>query len=90
MLQQSMIIARRGGMERLIRGLLEVPWTDGDVSPEETMRLRLQPLGTLAIPYGRSRPIDFTRSHYYAQHLTEAELAAFCDLEGVSLASVAP
>jgi hypothetical protein len=90
MLQQSLIIARREGVARLIRGLLEVPWTDGEVPPEETMRLRLQPLGTLAIPYGRSRPIDFGRSHYYVQHLTEAELAAFCDREGLSLRDVPP
>jgi len=76
MLQQSFVIVRRSGLVRFITGLLGSPWTDGEKSPEEIMRLQLAPLGCVQIPYGRSRPIDFERSHYYAQHLSEAELAA--------------
>lgn len=76
MLQQSFVIVRRSGLVRFITGLLGSPWTDGEKSPEEIMRLQLAPLGNVQIPYGRSRPIDFGRSHFYAQHLSEAELVA--------------
>lgn len=79
MLQQSLMIVRRSGLERFISGILGAPWTDGERSPEETMRLRLAPFGLLTIPYGRSRPIDFTRRHFYAQHLDEDELARMQD-----------
>lgn len=76
MLQQSFVIVRRSGLLRFIAGLLGSPWTDGEKSPEEIMRLQLAPFGYVQIPYGRSRPIDFERSHFYAQHLSEAELIA--------------
>jgi hypothetical protein len=75
MLQQSLIVVRRSGVDRFITGILGSPWSDGEVSPEEIMARRLAPLGQLRIPFGRSRPIDFTRSHFYAQHLTDDELA---------------
>ena len=83
MLQQSLMVVRRGALERFIEGLIGAPWSDGETPPEETMRLRLPPFGLLRIPYGRSRPIDFTRSHFYAQHLSDAELTAFQKLPGV-------
>jgi hypothetical protein len=67
MLQQSLIVVRRSGLERFLSGILGAPWTDGEVSPEETMRTRLEPYELLQVPYGRSRPIDFNRSHFYAQ-----------------------
>jgi hypothetical protein len=79
MLQQSLMIVRRSGMERFISGILGAPWTDGERSPEETMRLRLAPFGLVGVPYGRSRPIDFERTHFYAQHLDEDELARMQD-----------
>jgi hypothetical protein len=44
-------------------------------SPEEIMARRLAPFGLLRIPFGRSRPIDFGLTHFYAQHLTEHDLA---------------
>lgn len=75
MLQQSLIVVRRSALERFIEGLVGSPWSDGEVSPEEIMAHRLAPFGLLRIPYGRSRPIDFTRSHFYVQHLSEEELA---------------
>jgi hypothetical protein len=77
MLQQSLIIVRRAGLERFLEGLLGAPWTDGEVSPEEIMRRRLAPFDFIQVPYGRSRPIDFARPHFYAQHLDDDELRQF-------------
>lgn len=77
MLQQSLIVVRRPALERFIESLLEAPWSDGEISPEETMRRLLNPFELLRVPYGRSRPIDFNRSHFYAQHLSESELREF-------------
>jgi hypothetical protein len=74
MLQQSFMIVRRSGLERFIEGLLGAPWTDGERSPEETMRQRLAPFDFISIPYGRSRPIDFGKTHFYAQHLEGEDL----------------
>ena len=52
------------------------------------MRIRLPPYGFIRIPYGRSRPIDFDRSHFYAQHLDDEELARFLNKIGsTSIAS---
>jgi hypothetical protein len=75
MLQQSVIVVWREALERFIEGLVGSPWSDGEVSPEEIMARRLAPFGLLRIPYGRSRPIDFGLSHFYAQHLSETELS---------------
>jgi hypothetical protein len=75
MLQQSLIVVRGQVLPRFIEGLAAAPWSDGEKSPEIIMAERLQPLGQLRIPYGRSRPIDFSLSHFYAQHLSEGELA---------------
>jgi hypothetical protein len=74
MLQQSVIIVRKTGLERFISQLLSSPHTDGEISPEEAMRLLLPPFDLLNIPYGRSRPIDPSAPNFYAQHLSEAEL----------------
>lgn len=86
MLQQSLMVVRRSALPRFIDALASAPWTDGEVSPEETMRLRLPPFGLLAVPYGRSRPIDPLRSHFYAQHLTDAELDEVLRREGFAAA----
>ena len=80
MLQQSVIVVRGDALPRFIDGIAGAPWTDGETSPEETMRLRLPPFDTLAVPYGRSRPIDYGRSHFYAQHLEDHELARMREL----------
>jgi peptidoglycan/xylan/chitin deacetylase (PgdA/CDA1 family)/SAM-dependent methyltransferase len=84
MLQQSLIVVRRSGLERFLSGILEAPWTDGEVSPEETMRTMLQPYELLQVPYGRSRPIDFDRSHFYVQHLDDDELARILNKLGTA------
>jgi hypothetical protein len=85
MLQMSFILVRRSGLERFIAELLRTPWSDGEKSPEEIMRLRLEPFDLLKIPFGRSRPIDFTRSHFYVKHCDDAELDRFIELIGAKL-----
>jgi hypothetical protein len=85
MIQQSLMVVARSAMERFLEGLLGAPWSDGERSPEQIMRLRLAPFGFLQMPYGRSRPIDFSRSHYYAQHLVDEELARFLKHAGLEL-----
>jgi hypothetical protein len=84
MLQQSLMIVRRSGLERFISGVLGSPVTDGERSPEETMRLCLPPFGLIGVPYGRSRPIDFGLSHFYAQHLDDRELAQMIETIGAT------
>ena len=84
MKQQSLMIVKRSGMERFLTGLLQASWSDGEVSPEVTMERQLQPLGTVQTPYGRSRPIDFSNSHFYAQHLSEDELDKFIEVADLS------
>jgi hypothetical protein len=74
MLQQSLMIVRRTGLPRFIDGLASTPWTDGDQSPEETMRLRLPPYGLLAVSCGKSRPIDFTQKNFYVTAFSDEEL----------------
>ncbi len=85
MIQQSLMVVARAGLERFLEGLLGAPWGDGECAPEETMRLRLAPFGFVQVPYGRSRPIDFRLSHYYAQHLTDDELDQFLAHAGLEL-----
>lgn len=82
MLQQSLMVVRRSGLERFICGVLQSEWTDGEVSPEEIMRRVYDPLDTLRIPFGRSRPIDYRVSHCYVHHLQADELAAFLESLG--------
>ena len=83
--QQSLVIVRKVGLARFIEGIVSAPYTDGELSPEKIMHDRLAPIGFLRVPYGRSRPIDFERSHFYAQHLDADELQRFLSLIGVRL-----
>jgi len=83
MLQQSLMIVRRSGLERFISGILSATWTDGERSPEETMRLLLVPFGLVGLPYGRSRPIDFSLPAFYAQHLDDDELTRMREIIGL-------
>jgi hypothetical protein len=78
--QQSLLIVRKAGLPRFIEGIVNAPYTDGELSPEMIMHDRLAPVGFLRVPYGRSRPIDFDRSHFYAQHLDDHELQRFLSL----------
>jgi hypothetical protein len=55
MLQNALIIVRRPGLERFIDAISGAPWTDGQVSPEQTMQRRDAPYGLIGIPFGRSR-----------------------------------
>lgn len=83
--QQSLVIVRKAGLARFIEGIVSTPYTDGELSPEKIMHDRLVPIGFVRVPYGRSRPIDFERSHFYAQHLDADELQRFLSLIGVRL-----
>jgi hypothetical protein len=74
MLQQSLMIVKRSGLARFLIGLLRADWTDGEVSPEETMGRIYDPLDVVRVPFGRSRPLDYALSHYYVQHLQADEL----------------
>lgn len=84
MYQQSLIIVGRASLERFIAGVMRGPESDGEVSPEIKMVRDCAPLDLLAIPYGRSRPINFGLPCYYAQHLTGPELANFLAAEHLS------
>jgi hypothetical protein len=81
MLQTSVLVMKRTGMERYISKMIAAPENDGELSPEMKMERDMTPYGTLLVPYGRSRPIDFNRSHFYAQHMTRDELMAFLEAE---------
>lgn len=83
MVQQSLMIVRGPGLERFLTGLLDATAGDGEVPPEETMRTRLAPFGFLRVPYGRSPPIDFDRSHFYVQHLDDEDLTRFLEKPGL-------
>ena len=80
MQKQSLMIVKRSGMERFLTGLLQANCNDGEVSMER----QLQPLGTVQAPYGQSRPIDFSKSHFYAQHLSQDELDKFIEVADLS------
>ncbi len=60
MLQQSLVVVRRSGLERFLIGLLGATWTDGEMSPEEIMRHQLDSLR----PAARAvRPLAADRFH---------------------------
>ena len=71
--QQSLMIVKRNGMERLITGLLHTEWNDGENPHEKTMERQFQPLGTVQTPPG-----------FYAQNLSQDELENFIEVAGLS------
>jgi hypothetical protein len=81
--QQSLMLVGRASLERFISGLMAGPESDGELGPERKLERDWAPFEILEIPYGRSRPIDFSTPCFYAQHLTGEELTRFCELEGV-------
>jgi len=83
MFQQSCIIVKKAALERFISGTMSGQETDGQLSPEVKMARDIEPWGILQVPYGRSRPIDFSQTHFYAQHLQNDELMQFLDREGI-------
>ena len=88
MYQQSCIVVRKSGLERFISGTLAGAETDGEMSPENKMARDLKPWDTLKVPYGRSRPVDFSRTHFYVQHLQKDELMLFLQAEELDPAIV--
>jgi hypothetical protein len=89
MLQNSLLIVRRAGLERFIDAILGAPWTDGQISPEQTIKRRMSPYGFIGVPFGRSRPIDFKEPTFYAHHLDEDELRRFLELVNSSVTTPA-
>ena len=85
MFQNSLIIVSSVGLERFITGIIGAPQGDGELSIEVIMERQCAPFGEIAIPYGRSRPIDFETTCFYAQHMTDEELEHFLDTEGIPL-----
>jgi hypothetical protein len=90
MIQQSCIIVKKSGLERFISRTLEGPETDGELSPEVKMDRDLKPYDFVQIPFGRSRPIDFSLNHFYAQHLDQNELEEFMGVEGLNWEILCP
>ena len=83
MFQQSCIIVKKAALERFISGTMSGQETDGQLSPEVKMARDIKPWEVLQVPYGRSRPIDFSQLHFYAQHLQTDELMQFLATEGI-------
>jgi hypothetical protein len=81
--QEAIVIVGRNSLQRFIVGRMRGPETDGELSSELKLVRDCAPIDILAIPYGRSRPIEFEQSHYYAQCLTEDELRQFLAVEGL-------
>lgn len=79
--QNSLIIVARAGLERFISGILNSAQGDGELSIELIMECQCAPFGILSVPYGRSRPITYQQTHFYAQHMTAEELRSFLDAE---------
>lgn len=90
MIQQSLIVVKKSGLERFIAKTMEGPETDGELSPEVKMDRDLKPYDFIKIPFGRSRPIDFSLSHYYAQHLLPEELDRFLESEDLDPSFIEP
>lgn len=77
MIQQSLMVVPKARLLEFMNGLLAGEQSDGEVSPEIKMKRFMPNLGFLGIPFGRSRPIDFSAPAFYAQHLTLDELERF-------------
>ena len=63
MLQQSLMIVRRPGLERFLIGLLGAPWSDGEQSPEEIMKTKAR---ALRVPEGTLWPLSPDRLRSFA------------------------
>ena len=82
-MQNSVMVVNLRGLEKFISDILRAPETDGELSPELKMERDMSPFATLRVPIGRSRPIDFLRTHYYVTCLTLDELRKFLESEGL-------
>lgn len=84
-LQQSLMIVKKTAISRFISKTIDAEESDGERSPELKMERDLVPFGFVDVPFGRSRPIDFSQSHFYAQHLDDAEILEFLKGEQLPL-----
>lgn len=82
MAQNSLIVARGPGIQILFNALLDNVVSDGLHPVEGRMTRNLgDRLSYLQIPFGRARPLDLDKPHFYAQDWLATELAAFVALE---------
>lgn len=88
--QTSVMIARSESILRFANGSVLGPQSDGEYAPEKRLMGNCKPYDVLHLPYGRNRPIDWTKPHLYAQHLTDDEIAGFLRLNGLNPGDVFP
>jgi len=81
--QMSLIVVGRRSLERFISAILSAPESDGELSPEVKLERQCTPFDVLGVPYGRSRPIDFSRPAFYIKHATAEELQRFLEIEEI-------
>jgi hypothetical protein len=81
--QMSVVIVGRAGLERFIASLLAARETDGELPPEVKLEKYCAPFELLGVPFGRSRPLDFSLPAFYVKHATTAELREFLELENI-------
>ncbi len=87
--ENSLIIIHRDWIPRFIRYYTDIPQWDSVLFPELkfhkllfTNRFFKIPFTPLPFGYGRSRPIDFTSPHFYAQQWNESDLRLLLNQEG--------
>jgi hypothetical protein len=85
--QTSVMIVGRAALERFIASLLAAPEADGELPPEVKLEKYCAPFEHLGIPFGRSRPLDFSLPAFYIKHATIDELRAFLELENIEPAA---
>lgn len=81
--QMSLILVGRESLERFITSLMAAPESDGELSPELKLARYCAPFQLLAVPFGRSRPIDFSAPAFYVKHSTADELRQFFQVENI-------
>jgi len=85
--QMSVVIVGRSGLERFIASLVAGIETDGELPPEVKLAKYCAPFEVLGIPFGRSRPLDFSLPAFYVKHATAAELQGFLEFENLDPAA---
>ena len=89
--EQSFVIIRKDAIVKFIKDYTDLSEgsPDSAITPEQKFNVFVEN-GTfnfkeLPIPYGRTRPIDFDREYFYAQHLNDEELNAILFKEGLGV-----
>lgn len=77
--EQSLFWIARDFIPEFVSAYMAIPEGDATILPEEKfMRLKAQnsKVGQFSMPFGRLRPLDLSLPAFYAQKLTQDELAA--------------